>query len=101
VPEFHTFTLAAAIEVLEDEYDTHDRLDTLVFGWGCLDYIGGSTIKRKLLDLARAAEELNLTARTSLGTSDQRLWLRQDGRVTGCATRIPASVDSFCALRAA
>lgn len=67
MPEFHTFTLAAAIEVLEDEYDTHDRLDTLVFGWGCLDYIGGSTIKRKLLELARAAEKLNLTARTSLG----------------------------------
>lgn len=67
MPEFHTFTLAAAIEVLEGEYDTHDRLDTLVFGWGCLDYIGGSTIKRKLLDLARAAEKLNLTARTASG----------------------------------
>lgn len=67
MPEFHTFTLAAAIEVLEGEYDTHDRLDTLVFGWGCLDYIGGSTIKRKLLDLARAAEKLKLTARTASG----------------------------------
>ena len=67
MPEFHTFTLTAAIEVLEVEYDTHDRLDTLVFGWGCLDYIGGSTIKRKLLDLARAAAKLNLTARTSSG----------------------------------
>ena len=67
MPEFHTFTLAAARGVLEGEYDTHDRLDTLVFGWGCLDHIGGSTIKRKLLDLARAAEKLNLTARTSLG----------------------------------
>lgn len=67
MPEFHTFTLAAAIEVLEGEYDTHDRLDTLVFGWGCLDYIGGSTIKRKLLDLARVAEKLNVTARTASG----------------------------------
>lgn len=65
--EFHTFTLAAAIEVLEGEYDTHDRLDTLIFGWGCFDYVGGSTIKRKLLDLARAAEKLNITARTSSG----------------------------------
>lgn len=65
--EFHPFTLAAAVKVLEAEYDTHDKVDTLVFGWGRDDLLGGSTIRRKFLDLARIAGKMKFTARTDSG----------------------------------
>ena len=55
MPEFHSFTIQAACEVLEATFRTNDAIEKLVFQWGLDGIAGNGSMSNKFLAIARAA----------------------------------------------